>query len=125
MQGVGSGRFGPLRHFPHTSLPPFPSANEKIDNPQSIHVLVDVRGKKGREGYGRRERRERQEKRDKWGKLRNNGQYFVIEKSQEKRGRDPGLQGTGGRRTPTPPSPPPPPPQAPPLPYYCIMLMAL
>ena len=106
MQGVGSGRFGPLRHFPHTSLPPFPSANEKIDNPQSIHVLVDVRGKKGREGYGRRERRERQEKRDKWGKLRNNGQYFVIEKSQEKRGRDPGLQGTGGRRTPTPPPPP-------------------
>ena len=71
----------PSPHVPPPSPPPFfPSANEKIDNPQSIHELVDVRGKKGREGYGRRERRERQEKREKWGKLRNNGQYFEIEK---------------------------------------------
>ena len=79
----GAGGLDPCATFPtrpYPPPPPFPSANEKIDNLQSIHVLVDVRGKKGREGYGRRERRERQEKREKWGKLRNNRQYFVIEK---------------------------------------------
>ena len=53
-------------------------------------------------GYWRRERIEQQEKREKWGILRKNGQYFVIEKKdkgkkgQEKRERDPGLQGMGG-----------------------------
>ena len=61
-------------------------------------------------GYWRRERIEQQEKREKWGILRKNGQYFVIEKKdkgkegQEKRERDPGLQGMGGGVPPPPPS---------------------
>ena len=68
-------------------------------------------------GYWRRERIEQQEKREKWGILRKNGQYFVIEKKdkgkegQEKRERDPGLQGMEGGV-----QPPPPPPSAAPTP---------
>ena len=67
-------------------------------------------GENGRGGYWRRERIEQREKREKWGILRKNGQYFVIEKKdkgkegQEKRARDPGLQGMGGGVPPPPPS---------------------
>lgn len=82
MQGVKGGRFGPLHHLPH--MPPPPSANETIDNPQSIHVhvLVDVKGKMGGRGTrgGRGESGRRRERNG--GKLRNNGQYFVIEKKK-------------------------------------------
>ena len=117
----GAGGLDPCTTF-STRPPPLPSANETIDNPQSIHVLVDVLGKKGREGYRRRERRERQEKREKWGKLRNNGQYFVIKKGikSRKEGAGSGIARYGRQELPNPLTP-----SAPPLPHYCIMLMAL
>ena len=103
----GAGGLDPCTTFP-TRPPPLPSANETIDNPQSIHVLVDVLGKKGREGYGRQERRERQEKREKWGKLRNNGQYFVIKKRDKVKKRGGGIRDCKVREagvTPPPPNP--------------------
>ena len=66
-------------------------------------------GENGRGGgYWRRERIEQQEKREKWGILRKNGQYFVIEKKdkgkegQEKREREQGMG--GGVHPPPPPS---------------------
>ena len=113
----GAGGLDPCTTFPtRPPPPPLPSANETIDNPQSIHVLVDVLGKKGREGYRRRERRERQEKREKWGKLRNNGQYFVIKKGIKsgKVGAGSGIARYG--RQESPPPPPPPNPQRAPSP---------
>ena len=84
MQGGKGGRFGPLHHLTHMSPPPPASANETIDNPQSIHVLVDVRGKMGGRGTGggRGESGRRRERNG--GKLRNNGQYSVIEKKRDK-----------------------------------------
>ena len=65
MQGVKGGRFGPLHHLPHMSPPP-PSANETIDNPQSIHVhvLVDVKGKMGGRGSEAGEERAEGEERE-------------------------------------------------------------
>ena len=84
-KGVRSARcegrevWTPAPPSPH--VPP-PSANETIDNPQSIHVLVDVKGKMGGRGTrdGRGESGRRRERNG--GKLRNNGQYFVIEKKK-------------------------------------------
>ena len=119
MQDGKGGRFGPLHHLPHMSPPA--SANETIDNPQSIHVLVDVRGKMGGRGTGggRGESGRRRERNG--GKLRNNGQYSVIEKKRDK------VKKSGGgfrdckvREAGVPP----PSPTAPPLPHYCIMLIA-
>ena len=39
--GGGGGRFGPLHHLRRISLPPT-FANETIDNPQSIHVFLEL-----------------------------------------------------------------------------------
>ena len=113
------GGFGPLHHLPHMPPPP-PSANETIDNPQSIHVLVDVKGKMGGRGTrgGRGESGRRRERNG--GKLRNNGQYFVIEKKRDKvKKRGGGFRDCKVREAGVPPPP------APPLPHYCIMLIAI
>ena len=101
------GRFGPLHHLPHMSPPPPSSANETIDNPQSIHVLVDVKGKMGGRGTrgGRGESGRRRERNG--GKLRNNGQYFVIEKKKgiksRKEGAGSGIARYGRHECPPPP----------------------
>ena len=101
------GRFGPLHHLPHMSPPPPSSANETIDNPQSIHVLVDVKGKMGGRGTrgGRGESGRRRERNG--GKLRNNDQYFVIEKKRDKvKKRGGGFRDCQVREAGLPPPPP-------------------
>ena len=114
-----AGGLDPCTTFP-TCHPPA-SANETIDNPQSIHVLVDVRGKMGGRGTGggRGESGRRRERNG--GKLRNNGQYSVIEKKRDKvKKRGGGFRDCKVREAGVPP----PSPTAPPLPHYCIMLIA-
>ena len=109
MQGVGAGDLDPCTTFP-TPPPPPPFANETIGNPQSIHVFLVLNHLQCQ----------------KWGKLRNNGQYFVIEKKRIK-GRKSRKEEVGsgitkcGRRE----CPPPPLPAPPPLPHYYKMFPAL